>query len=226
MELADVEVEVQESIILEEARNIVLTIGGLSRLTLFSDQFHNKYKLAAKILFGYRSWGETKQYLYDHFPGEIEPNFNMDTIIFTRQKRKAKSKEKSNEFKMPKLHNFEKALICRMFLHRINDQQMIALMLACHRTTISRILYEWGPRWGEVSGFCIWGKDTKVTGIGKPGAGVDYIGRDTEITEEEDEESIPTEQDEASAAIPEATSSKGITAGYVALIVLPYSPFL
>ena len=51
---------------------------------------------------------------------------------------------------MPNLHQFEKALICRMFLHRISDQQMIALMLARHRTTISNILYEWGPKWGEV----------------------------------------------------------------------------
>ena len=149
-ELANVEVEVQESAILQEARDIVMAAGGLSRLTLFSDQFHSKNKLAAKILFGYESWGETKQYLYDHFPGEIEANFNMDNIIFTKKKRKKKAKKKSNRFKMPNLHNFEKALICRMFLHRISDQQMIALMLARHRTTISRILYEWGPRWGEV----------------------------------------------------------------------------
>ena len=147
-ELANVEVEVQESAILQEAREIITAAGGLSRLTLFSDEFHKKNTLAAKILFGYRSWGETKQYLYDHFPGEIEANFNMDNIIFTRKKRK--TKKKSNRFKMPNLHNFEKALICRMFLHRISDQQMIALMLARHRTTISRILYEWGPRWGEV----------------------------------------------------------------------------
>ena len=91
-------------------------------------------------------------------------------------------------------------------------------LLTCLETNINTEINN-GQLYNLIEG--VWGNDTKFTGIGKPGAGVDYIVRDTEITEDDDEENIPTEKDDDSA-IPEATSSPegNITAGYLALIIL------
>ncbi|KAL7552447.1 hypothetical protein ACHAWF_015688 [Thalassiosira exigua] len=65
---------ITESLIVQEAAKMVLEAGGLSRLTLFSDEWHAKNKTAAKHLFGYPSWGKMKQYVLDHFPARASEN--------------------------------------------------------------------------------------------------------------------------------------------------------
>ena len=42
--------------------------GGISRMTIFNNEWHSKHKDAARILWGYKSWDEAKSYVNAYFP--------------------------------------------------------------------------------------------------------------------------------------------------------------
>ena len=55
--------------------------GGLSRLTIFNNAWHEQNPTAAKLLRGYESWEETKLYVGAYFPGEVDTQYDPSKII-------------------------------------------------------------------------------------------------------------------------------------------------
>jgi len=115
--------------------------GGLSRLTMFNDEWHENHPDAARLLFGYRSYMEAKLYVDAYFEGEVDvandPSLN---IIVSAD----------GAMRLPELSPFEKCMLCRMFFHCFSQQQIIALCFDRHRTRIGQILKEWAPKWANI----------------------------------------------------------------------------
>ena len=121
--------------------DLLAKAGGLSRLTLFNTEWHKKHGDAAKILWGYHDWNETKLYIEAYFPGEI--NVNYDPSMFMKV-------AKNNEIELPPLTPLEKCLICQMFFRSFRRGKVIALCFGRHQTRIGQILKEWAPKWANV----------------------------------------------------------------------------
>lgn len=124
-----------------QVMDLLSRVGGLSRLTLFNDDWHEEHNDAAKLLFGYLSWKETKQYVQAFFPGEVE--------VYDPSKH-IELDAKSKELTLPPLSSFERCLICRLFFRCFTLQPIHALIVDRHRTTIGKILKQWAPKWANV----------------------------------------------------------------------------
>ncbi|EJK76479.1 hypothetical protein THAOC_01755 [Thalassiosira oceanica] len=131
-------------------QKLLIKVGGLSLLTLFSSEFHahnaGKDVNAAYILFGYHGWEETEHYIGAYFPEEV--NVNEDRLKSIDKMLEAlEDKKKGKEFY---LTAFEKCLTCRMFIRCFRRQKILALIMGKHRTMIGKILKEWMPKWANV----------------------------------------------------------------------------
>jgi len=118
--------------------------GGLSRLTLCNDDWHEAHEWVAKVLWGYDSWEETKAQVAENFPKEV---YGVDTEY---DPSKNVTISKKGEFTMPDVSDFEKCLLSRMISRDVADQRTVAMMFDRSKITISRVAKEWGPRWAEV----------------------------------------------------------------------------
>ncbi|KAL7482282.1 hypothetical protein ACHAW6_010740 [Cyclotella cf. meneghiniana] len=116
-------------------------VGGLSQLTLFNEQWHEKHPNAAKLLWGYESWTETKLYVDAFFPEKVDVTDDPSMAIKTSA---------DGSMDLPNMSPFEKCMICRMFFHCLQDQPLLALLFDRHRTRIRKILKEWAPKWGNI----------------------------------------------------------------------------
>ena len=93
----------------DQINHLIATSGGLSRLTIFSNDWHKNHPDAAQVLFGYRNWDETKQYLRDYFPDELDISIEPTPI---------RPNKRGGVLEMPPLLDMEKCLLCRMFFHQ------------------------------------------------------------------------------------------------------------
>eukprot|EP00804_Cyclotella_cryptica_P028614 CCRYP_020605-RA/>CCRYP_020605-RA protein AED:0.30 eAED:0.30 QI:0/-1/0/1/-1/1/1/0/419 len=116
--------------------------GGLSRLTMFNNHWHKMHLTAAKQLWGYHNWEETKHYVGAYFP-ELDTSYDPSEHIQQLTNDGA-------DFKLPNLTAFEKCLLVRMFFHKFSHQQVISLLVNRDRTTIGDYVKEWVPRWANV----------------------------------------------------------------------------
>ena len=101
---------------------------GLSRASIWSDQFHARRKDAAKFLWGFRTWEETKEYVGAFFP-ELSVEWGNT----------------------PEAHltAFEKCLLARMRIHRAFEFEALASIFDRTVGSIQAYVDEWIPRWGE-----------------------------------------------------------------------------
>eukprot|EP00956_Cyclotella_meneghiniana_P043136 scaffold254074_cov139-Cyclotella_meneghiniana.AAC.1 len=126
---------------LHRLQNMIVKDGGLSRLTMFNDRWHKVHPNAAKQLWGYHSWEETKHYVGAYFP-ELDTSYDpSEHIQLTKD---------GADFELPNLTAFEKCLLVRMFFHKFSHQQVISLLVNRDRTTIGDYVKEWAPRWANV----------------------------------------------------------------------------
>jgi len=124
----------------DDMLKLLSTSGGLSRLTIFNDEWHAENQTAAKLLFGYHDWNETKIYVRDaYFPG-----------ICGDDPSKSIKVGKDGELKLPPVSPFEKCLLCRMYFHTFPNQQITGLIFDRHRTVIGDYVKEWAPKWANV----------------------------------------------------------------------------
>ena len=129
----------------QDVTDILVKVGGLSRATLFSKEFHHKYPGAAKCLWGFDSYEETLVMVKCLFE-----DVNIDDIPTLRSNKKRKATNNDVMLDLPRITKpLEKCLICRMFFRNDLSHEFIALIFGRHRTTIGSILKEWAPRWGK-----------------------------------------------------------------------------
>ena len=126
------------------------TNGGLSRLTMFSDGWHQNHSTAAKLLFGFRSWSETKKYVQCLFPF-----INIRCVPAPRRPETI-----GGDIDLTDMTDFESCLMCRLFFHHRENEGILGLIWNRHRTQIGRILHKWSPYWGEA------GEDMSLLDIG------------------------------------------------------------
>lgn len=105
----------------------LIATGGLSRMTITSSEWHANNPRAAKHLFGFDSWHETRHYIWAFWP-------NLDQ----RPVRSASSD----------ITEFEKCLIARIRIRRRYEEGSLALIWGRSRTSINRYIGEWAPQWG------------------------------------------------------------------------------
>ncbi|KAL7513822.1 hypothetical protein ACHAWX_000786 [Stephanocyclus meneghinianus] len=77
--------------------------GGVSRMTMFNNQWHAKHQNAARPLRGYNSWAKTKLYLGAYYPDEVDTNYDPSKMLI---------KDSSGAYQLPYLTPFEECLIC------------------------------------------------------------------------------------------------------------------
>mmetsp|Transcript_44335 Transcript_44335/g.94357 ORF Transcript_44335/g.94357 Transcript_44335/m.94357 type:complete len:877 (+) Transcript_44335:1360-3990(+) len=128
----------------EKVRRLFSKFGGLSRLTLFNDDWHAEHKEAAKRIWGYPSWKETKHYVEAYFPQSV---YNVDTSY---DPSKFCTFDKGGDVVLPTMTEFEQCLLARMFFRTFTEQEIVALIVDKSRRRIGQILEVWGPRWGNV----------------------------------------------------------------------------
>lgn len=128
-------------VVWEQCLALLSNVGGISRLTIFNDEWHANHTDAARLLWGYNSWMESKLYVDAFFGNEVDVNYDPSECVRTSA---------DGDLKLPYLTPFEKCMACRMFFHVFAHEQIIALCLDRHRTRVGQILKEWAPKWAAV----------------------------------------------------------------------------
>jgi len=140
-EAADDLIEGYCKVVWEKFLVLISNAGGISRLTIFNDEWHANHSDAARLLWGYNSWKETKLYVNVFFKGEVDVNYDPSANIRS---------SKEGDLIIPALTAFERCMACRMFFHVFAHEQIIAVCFDRHRTRIGQILKEWAPKWADV----------------------------------------------------------------------------
>ena len=112
------------------------TIGGLSRLTIMSSEWHQKNRNAANMLFGFPTWLETKIYIKCLFP-----DVNTTERIYIKV-------ENGQLMCVDKLSEFEHCLVAKMFFQCLPKRTSLGAVWNLSNSQIKRILSKWAPRWG------------------------------------------------------------------------------
>jgi hypothetical protein len=106
----------------------LLERGGLSRLNLTSDQWHGLNPGAAKLLFGFKDWHETRMYCWAFWP-EMDQRPVDDTSCHITE--------------------FEKCLITKMRFRRRFEEGFLALIWGRNNRSINNYTHTWAPKWGR-----------------------------------------------------------------------------
>jgi len=109
-----------------------LEAGGLSRATLCSDEWHRSHPKAARHLFGFDTWRETRMWLL----------LLWDDLQLPTQ-------ERGSGLSDAHMTPFEKCLLCKMRIHRAYPLETLALMWGRATSSACEYCNEWMPRWGE-----------------------------------------------------------------------------
>jgi hypothetical protein len=96
---------------------------------LLSDSWHKQNPEAATHLFGFRSWGETKRYIWALWPTVTVPG------------------EDERDKRVP-LSEFEQCLITKMRFRRAFKQHTLGLIWGRSVQAIGRYVATWSPKWG------------------------------------------------------------------------------
>jgi hypothetical protein len=126
-------IESDGQVIWNQCLTLLSNAGGISRLTIFNDEWHANHPDAARLLWGYDSWMEAKLYVDVFFGEEVDVNYDPSANI---------SVKTDGDLVLPHLTPFERCMACRMFFHVFAHEQIIALCFDRHRTRIGQILKE------------------------------------------------------------------------------------
>ena len=132
--------EESEAGALAKYAELVSQHGGLCRTNLTSDAWHLLHPTAAPHLFGFRSWEETKAYLFILWPELEQPAPGAETAAMCE---------------------YEKCLIAKMRMHQAFKMETLSATWDRDATVIGRYIQEWAPKWGEA------GKDFSILDISK-----------------------------------------------------------
>lgn len=141
--------KLEDALTMDQLKDIIESIGGLSRVTLLDESFHKKYKGAAKCL-----WGLADN--FDETLTTIECLFE-DVDINKRPTLQISRKRKLGKDALPSIgpvSDLEKCLLTKLFFRRDMNEEFIALIFGKHRTSIGKYLKEWAPRWGKAGEQC------------------------------------------------------------------------
>jgi hypothetical protein len=127
--------------------------GGVSRMTLFSDQWHEKNKYAANHFFGFRNWSETVMYCLELFPDlkGISVTSPVQLVEKARNTINLHIDDDSTTGKATrvKYNKLEHCLIAKIYMHSIPIRRRLSMMFAISEAHCGRIIKEWLPRWGK-----------------------------------------------------------------------------
>mmetsp|Transcript_10347 Transcript_10347/g.17580 ORF Transcript_10347/g.17580 Transcript_10347/m.17580 type:complete len:762 (-) Transcript_10347:731-3016(-) len=129
-------------VVWEKCLALLSNAGGISRLTIFNDEWHANHTDAARLLWGYNSWTEAKLYVDVFFGKEVDVNYDPSANVRA---------SRDGDLILPRyLTEFENGMACRMFFHVFAQEQIIALCFDRHRTRVGQILKKWAPKWAAV----------------------------------------------------------------------------
>mmetsp|Transcript_14350 Transcript_14350/g.24033 ORF Transcript_14350/g.24033 Transcript_14350/m.24033 type:complete len:730 (-) Transcript_14350:42-2231(-) len=218
---ADERIEGYCEVVWEKFLTLTSNAGGISRLTIFNDEWHANHPDAARLLWGYNSWKETKLYVNVFFNGEVDVNYDPSANI---------RHTKEGDLKMPNLTPFERCMACRMFFHLFAHEQIIALCFDKHRTRIGQILKEWAPKWASVgidlsclditSDYLFKEVPDRNINLGKPRL-VFVDGKDWLISPKQNDTAV---EKMSYSSKTEKTSARGLTFSSAGGLVFEWSP--
>ena len=129
----------QDKIMSETILKLLASNKGISWLTIFNYKWHSNNTEAAKILFGYNSWKETKLNVGAYFP-DLDVNYDSSkTLQFT-----------TGSVKVPMTTPFEHCLLAPIFFHCFTKKGVLALIFSMSSGRIGNFFQEWAPHWGIV----------------------------------------------------------------------------
>jgi len=100
---------------IDDLVGFAVSVGGLSRLTIFNDRFHAEHKDAARLFYGFDTWNETKEYVKQFFP-ELK---DLERSCVTHYNAATKM------VKFSPITEFEKCLLTKLaFRVRLNKQRL------------------------------------------------------------------------------------------------------
>ena len=108
----DASIAAAHQIAAKEFDDMLVAEGGLSRSTFLSSQWHEAHPNAASHLFGFKSWTETKVYLWALFlvkpPTKARAKGSLGPKAIKRQRRRSSTD----------MGDFERCLLTKMRIHR------------------------------------------------------------------------------------------------------------
>ena len=105
----------------------LVAVGGLTRFTIISDQFHQQNPEFCRTFLGFINYNEAKIYISVHF--QVIPH----ELYYD---------EKTASF--PNMSDYE-----QLFMESMCHRSRLAEIYGLDRTRIGRIITKWAPRWGK-----------------------------------------------------------------------------
>lgn len=130
--------------VLHVVNTLLARYGGLSRYTLFNDEWHSNNSDAANHFYGFSTWDETKNYVTALFPNLV----TTDVSAITNESL-TKLKDGKESTNLP-LSEFEHCLIAKIYFHAIPVRRRLAHVVGVSERQMGRIIKRWAPRWGKV----------------------------------------------------------------------------
>ena len=123
--------------------NFLADFGGISRLTLTDPEWHRRHPDASRILFKFQTYDEMCIYVEEFF-----------TDVPRERSRVVIQQNGEAAIEPPDLTDFEKIVLVRYFLTSSPHREKTAKVYGVVRTTITKYLDEWAPRWGKFGEHC------------------------------------------------------------------------
>ena len=138
-------------ITIDEIKEVLMNsnhdVGGLTRMTAFSEVHHEQNPKSSILLFGMRSWKEVKVHLHDLFSVKVVPQ----KFKVTRKRNRHGNVE--TRLKRSQLAKHEQALIALIFLKSVTHQTKLATTFNVERQPMSRHIACWLPKWAKMGKF-------------------------------------------------------------------------
>jgi hypothetical protein len=119
-----------------DAVSLLMDVGGMSRYTLFQDEWHTRNPNAASQLFGFDSWDDCKDAIQLQFGIPI----SGPQIYYGRTAHKLKMNQFSTEL--------EQCLAVKMMDRTGLTTGRICLLFGVNERTVSHWRSDWCPKWG------------------------------------------------------------------------------
>ena len=125
--------------LLAELRNLEITSGAFTRITMFDPEFHSRYPNVCKDMLGFDSFEECLEIVKATMP-EIKVELSC-----------AKSYDnKKQVIQFEPFTLFEQLMITKMFFHTGQKRNKIGVVVnQTDRRDIGQFIAKWAPRWGK-----------------------------------------------------------------------------
>lgn len=136
-------VKAAEDAIIKAIQKIKIKKGikGITRSNIVSDAYHLEHPEAAKTWFGFHTFRELKAYIHVYFglsPTEVHTYVDI---------------EGEQTYEPEELSQFEQIIMAKIFMHSTPHRQRLADIYGVDRTTASRHVKTWMPKWARYGEF-------------------------------------------------------------------------